>query len=110
MSMKIVVELLKENEKELLQERRSVDRKPFVRPVVIAAGRNREQIHDGFSRDISPMGIGIVSQVEWAEQTCAIIQIHTIRGKRVTLRACVRWTRPYGDGWFLTGWNFLDEG
>jgi len=110
MTMQSVVQLLKENEKGLLQERRGVDRKPFVHPVTIASGRNHREIHKAFSRDISPTGIGLVSQVEWAEQTCVTLQIHTVRGKRIDLKARARWTRRYGDGWFLTGWNFLVEG
>lgn len=101
--------LLKEYETEVLHDRRSVRRKPFVRPVVIRAGRNRDEIHHVFSRDISSVGIGVISQVNWAENTVAKLSIESIAKKRtVTVEAQARWTEPYGEGWYITGWKFLN--
>ena len=101
--------LLKEVQAAQLRERRSVDRKPFVRPVEIAAGRNRSELHDAFSRDISIQGIGLISRVEWPEATMARLKIHSLDGKEVAVNAKVRWCQPYGHGWYLAGWTFLDE-
>ena len=109
MTIQSVVNLLKDNERELLQERRAVDRKPFVRPVVIVAGKNRDEIHDAFSRDLSPLGMGLVSRINWADQTIASLQIDTLRGKTLSLRSITCWTKPYGTGWYITGWKFSGE-
>lgn len=109
MPIQSVVDLLKDNEKELLQERRAADRKPFVRPVTIVAGKNQNDIHKAFSRDLSTLGIGLISQVEWPDQTMAVLEIESLKGKKLALRSIACWTRPYGKGWFVTGWKFCAE-
>ena len=101
--------LLKENESELLKERRSTDRKPFVRPVVIATGRNHEKLVDAFSRDISLIGIGLVSPSNLPPGTLAVLTIHSLGRQVVRVTAEVRWCQAYGDGWFLSGWSFMGE-
>ena len=105
-----VKSLLKENETELLSERRSVERKPFVRPVTIRAGRHRDLVAFAFSRDISPVGIGLISQVSWKEHTQAQIEVLSIeRHDCHVVCAEVRWTRAFGDNWFYTGWKFVED-
>lgn len=109
MTIQSVVELLKDNEKELLQERRAADRKPFVRPVKIFAGKNRDEIHEAFSRDVSTLGIGLISKMDWPDQSMAVLEIESLKGKKLSLRSISCWTRPYGKGWFITGWKFCAE-
>jgi hypothetical protein len=109
MALATVQVLLKEQEKELLREQRAVRRKPFTRPVVIAAGRDRNELHDAMSRDISNIGIGIISRHEWKVSTVARLTIHSIDSHPVVVNAEVRWIQPYGTGWFLSGWVFLDQ-
>ena len=101
--------LLKENEAELLADRRSVRRTPFTRPVQIASGRNQSQLHEGFSRDISSVGIGIICGVEWPDGTVVRLTIHSVKAKPIVVEAEARWSQPYGDGWYLTGWAFLNR-
>jgi len=101
--------LLKENESELLADRRSVRRTPFTRPVQMAAGRDRDKLHDGFTRDISAVGVGIISGVQWPDRTVAQLTIHSTKGKPLVVEAEARWTQPYGNGWFLTGWAFVSR-
>ena len=104
-----VEKLLKENQAELLADRRSVRRTPFARPVQIASGRDRTEQHEGFSRDISAVGIGIISRVQWPERTVVRLTVHSVKGKPLVVDAEARWTQDYGLGWFLTGWAFLDR-
>ena len=102
--------LLKENQTELLSERRSVERKPFVRPVTIRAGREQDIVAFAFSRDISPVGIGLISQISWKERTRGSIEVlSTKRHECYVIYAEVRWTRVFGDNWYYTGWRFLEE-
>ena len=107
MAIECVEQLLRENQTALLRERRAADRKPFVRPVKITTERERAEVHDAFSRDISAQGIGLISRVEWQPKAIAIIKIHRLTGREVSIRAEARWSKPYGDGWFVTGWSFL---
>ena len=71
-------------------------------------GRDQNESHDGFSRDISAQGIGVIRRVQWQPKTIATIKIHRLRGSEVAVRAEARWSEPYGDGWYLAGWLFLN--
>lgn len=101
-----VDQLLKENQASLLRERRASSRTTFTRPVTIVAGRKPPTI--GFSRDISSQGLGVIDQIEWTKGTIAEIEIHSLFGRNVTVRAEVRWCDSFGTGWYVTGWHFLD--
>ena len=107
MAIACVDQLLRENQSALLRERRGSDRKPFVRPVKVITGRDQNESHDGFSRDISAQGIGVISRVQWQPHTIATIKIHRLRGREVAVRAEARWSEPFGDGWYSSGWSFL---
>ena len=107
MTIACVEQLLREMQGELLRERRACDRKPFVRPIKFVTVRVQGESHDGFSRDISAQGIGVISRVQWQPNAIATIKIHRLKGKEVAVKAEARWSEPYGDGWFVTGWSFL---
>ena len=109
MALASIQQLLKENEAELLRERRSADRKPFTRPVLVLCGKNQETVHEAFSRDISPVGIGLITRVEWSEGAFAVLVIHSVGKKVIRVASEVRWCQPYGDGWYVSGWTFLRE-
>ena len=109
MTLTSIQQLMKENEVSLIRERRSADRKPFVRPIVIATGRNHDTLQDAFSRDISSNGMGIVTSTEWTVGTRAVLTIHSLSKHTVRVSAEVRWCQEYGSGWYLSGWNFLGE-
>lgn len=102
----VVQQLLKESEVALLSERRTSPRKPFTRPVLIKHGRDK--VTPGFSRDISDFGLGVIDQFEWESGTIVDIEIHSLFGRNVSVRAEARWSDNYGEGFFVTGWYFLD--
>ncbi len=99
--------LLKERQMFVLRERRSVGRQPFVRPVTIVAARTGQKVA-AFSRDISPHGIAVISKIAWKDSTLATLRIHSLLGDDVELESRVRWTDPFGLGWYVTGWHFLE--
>ena len=101
--------LLKDHETELMRDRRSACRKPFVRPIQIAAGRHRDELHDAFSRDISHIGIGTISRIEWPMNAVARLTIYALNNRQISIDAQARWTEPFGQDWFVTGWIFLDR-
>ena len=97
--------LLMEIQRARFTERRTEVRKPFVRPVKINVGR--EPGIDGFSRDMSKMGIGIVMPEELSEHTQATLTIHSTTSDPVYVVGELCWTTKFGTGWFLTGWKFI---
>ena len=110
MTIRCIEKLLKENDTALLRERRAADRKPFARPVTITTGRNQKVVHEAFSKDISTNGIALISRENWSDGSRVALTIHTLTDRelaRVTAEA--RWTKPFGNGWYLTGWRFLAE-
>lgn len=107
MGIEAIEQLLRENQAAALRERRSVDRKPFTRPLKVVINRDQEMVHEAFSRDVSSRGIGMISRHEFQPNMVATIQIHTLNGEHIALRAQVRWCQHYGEGWFASGWIFL---
>ncbi len=97
--------MLRESRAEQEEERRSLDRVPFVRPVRILGHSQAQQT---FSRDISAGGIGLIGTEDFEVGTIAYLVVHSINGCSVTLKSEVAWSRPFGSGWFLTGWQFTD--
>lgn len=100
--------LLKERQATILRERRSIERQPFVRPVVISSHRHSEEEIKGFSKDMSQHGIAVITPCNWAMGTLATLNVHSLFGAHVSVRGEVRWTETYGDGWYITGWHFVD--
>ena len=110
MPLASINKLLKENEAELLRERRSSDRKPFVRPVTIVEHRKNTEAEHGFSRDLSSIGIGLIGRRQWSPGTTALLTIHRPNRRPVEVTAEVRWCESFGNGWFQAGWRFIREG
>lgn len=107
MGAQCVDQLIREHQTILLRERRSADRKPFVRPVVVTSSRRENDAAQAFSRDISKNGVSLISRVAWEPQTIATLSIHSLQGASVRVMAEVRWCDEYGEGWYVTGWVFM---
>lgn len=106
MSTQEIDRLLKERQTTMLRERRAADRQPFTRPVKIEG--NRES-YDGFSRDMSRDGIALISQKEFRTGSLATLNIHSLFGRSVSIRAEARWSEAFGKEWFITGWRFTQD-
>ena len=98
--------LLKDCDRGLLRNRRANHRKPFVRPMALTLDRSREQ-HDGFSRDLSRDGLGALLPVKVDQDQPARLSIEMSDGKLMVVFARSRWCEPFGNGWFMTGWQFV---
>jgi hypothetical protein len=107
MAIEVIERLLREIQAVNLRERRSVDRKPFCRPVKVIIGRDEDNAYEAFSRDLSSRAMGLISRHEFQPNTIATIQIHALQGRDLTVKAELRWCRPFGEGWFDSGWSFL---
>jgi hypothetical protein len=99
--------LLREQQTSVLRDRRAVDRQPFVRPMQIVPSRSGKPI-SGFSRDVSRHGISIILGEPLSPGTIATLEIHRLYGAPLSIKAEVRWCDAFGEGWYCSGWYFLE--
>jgi len=62
--------------------------------------------YEGFSRDISPAGIGLMHQADLPRELADVV----LKGEddeTVSLRVQLEWCRPIGNGWYLSGGRFV---
>jgi hypothetical protein len=107
--LKNIVGLLTKEDVRAVDQRRSSHRIPLVRPVTVKLNGNNERSLIAFSKNISPQGIGLIFEDALPEGTIATLTIHRLKDRYVHIRSELRWSDPFGHGWFLTGWKFLRE-
>lgn len=101
-------DLLKEDSQFDRNENRSAHRENLVRAVVIQV-RDPESIYHAFSRNVSATGIGLITPDEIPERVTAVLEIARLnQSKDVSILADCRWCRPYGENWFISGWQFIN--
>ena len=102
----LVTDLLYEVSKFDANDSRKDVREPFMSCVSI--NNSIEKIEfSGFSRNISPTGIGLVTMEEIPISTKATLGIARVNGKTTKILAVCRWSKPYGRDWYSSGWEFL---
>jgi hypothetical protein len=99
--------LLTEEQQRLVDDRRAAGRVAFVRPLVIIRGVAHASPIDAFSRNISPLGIGVVSKEPFAMGDVATIEVHRFHSAPSAILAECRWSDTFGSRWFFSGWSFL---
>lgn len=107
--MQNVADRLSREQTKLTIERRRADRRPFVRPVTIHIGPRGESQIQALSKDFSRLGIAIISDVSWEVGRIGVVEIHLPVGLPVRVRCEVRWCEPFGQGWYVSGWHFLEQ-
>lgn len=101
-----LVARLKKEDETSEHERRTVHRTPLVRPVTMRiTGKDEDFL--GFSKNISPLGIGLILDSEVAAGTTARLTIHSLVNKPVHIQSELRWCHPFCKDWYLTGWKFI---
>ena len=101
--------LLDEYETEEYDEQRDEERYPLVRPARLLMD-DGSIIHGLFTRDISAVGIGTIGANELATGMVAYIAIHSLEQyDDIVLKAAVKWCKPYGYGYYATGWTILSD-
>jgi hypothetical protein len=100
----IVHQLLDEARAQELTDRRAEMRHPFFAPVDV-------QFHDAnhlsaFSREISPLGIGLLHNAPLAPETVTI-RLRGPGGTPLSVQTQILWCKPCGEGWYLSGGRFL---
>jgi hypothetical protein len=88
-------------------ERRTVHREFLVRPVLLELRENNQTI-EAFSRNISFMGISLITRSPVLPHSIAKLKIYRLNTEPSLFLAECRWTGPFGGEWNLSGWNFLN--
>ena len=86
-------------------ENRSVHRQHLVRHIRLQI-RQPEQLIEAFSRNISVVGIGIITDQVITVGTTGEMEIGRLKGPAVKIIVESRWCRNYGENWFFSGWQF----
>lgn len=87
-------------------ERRFSIREQFSRPVTVKI-QNQEEVIDGFSKNISFEGIGIITKTEFPQGSEAKIEIHSSNSVNPVIVSKLAWCKPFGKGWYISGWSFV---
>ena len=101
----VVEKLFTEEQQYNRAERRSLYRHFFSRPVAVRLDDKREIVC--FSRNLSFEGIGLISHIEFEPNAAAKIEIHSNYIDNPIMTSQMAWCRSFGDGWFMSGWQFL---
>jgi len=96
-------ELILEAHQDNLRDRRTAARYPFFRRVAI---RGEAPSIVVFSREISSVGIGLFHNVELTPAEFELA-IPSKRGYSIRVRTRVVWCAPCGEGWFISGGQFV---
>lgn len=110
---RVIDEILKEDKQYDQSENRSAHRESLVRHVAIAPRQSSEgaaKPKSGFSRNVSATGIGLITNFKIEDKSVALIVIERLvaNSKPPTILSECRWCRPYGENWFLSGWQFIN--
>jgi hypothetical protein len=89
------------------RERRASVREPFFGPVnVTVRERGERRNYSCISRDISSTGIGLLHNMP-LELGEVVLTIGEQIGGNPRLRSRIVWCRPCGEGWYLSGAEFV---
>jgi hypothetical protein len=101
-----LLQLITEAKQAAKKERRSDTRIPFFRPVSIAMKGHR---YTAFSREISESSIGLLHSMELPLGEVEI-SVSTRSGHRCNLLTRIGWCESCGEGWYISGGEFVDVG
>jgi hypothetical protein len=84
-----------------LDDRREGLRLPFFREIRLASSDGETDYGFGFSRDLTPRGLGVMHQSPILDEIIRL-RVSTSSGP-IECRGRVIWTRTIGAGWFFSG-------
>lgn len=87
-------------------ERRDEPRHPLFCPVTLRTSECPTHLLSGFSREVSLGGIGLLHGTPIKQGATAVITVVTPEA-HLSKSAVAVWSRPAGEGWFLSGWQFV---
>ncbi|MGI9516658.1 MAG: PilZ domain-containing protein [Pirellulaceae bacterium] len=103
----VIQALLNEDQLFSLRERRDKNRRSFVRPVRLVLEDQPTELKEGFTRDLSDGGIGLLHKFPIAAGTIAQVKVNRLWDQAVVLKCEARWSCKSENGWFQSGWSIL---
>ncbi len=103
--LELVDNIINEESRERIQDRRGAGRQPFSRPVEIVSG---EKTVRAVTKDISPLGVGLISDGRVDPNSTARLKIYRHKGHPSVVIAECRWCEEHPSGWFVSGWFFIN--
>ena len=102
---RLVKEIVKDDARYVLTEMRSMHRENLVVPVTLIFADGTRQ--NTFSRNISPVGVCLIGKEPVGNNQVVDLEIYRLNGKPDRVSADVRWCKPFGKEYYMTGWKFL---
>ena len=100
------VEQVKTEDARFDRELRSQHREKIVLSVTVKF-LNGDEAVDCFSRNLSGSGACLLSSQPFTVDSQCVLKIHHIGNKDSNVIAIAKWSRPFGNDNFISGWQFL---
>ena len=97
-------ELVIEAHQDGSKDRRAEPRYPFFRRITLQVPGGTPAV--AFSREISASGIGLLHNVQLTPGEVELT-IPSRRGFTVRVRTKILWCQPCGEGWYISGGQFV---
>ena len=102
---RLIKEIVKDDARYVLTEMRSMHRENLVVPVTLIFA-DGVRMHS-FSRNISPVGVCLISKQPIPENQLVDLEIYRLNGKPDRVSADMRWCKPFGKDYYMSGWKFM---
>ena len=102
-----IPELVEEAEATNRADQRSERRFPYFRAVSVIVGESGERNYSAFSKDISQGGMGLLHSMP-LESGKATLRVCDDEGGALVLPCEIKWCKPAGEGWYLSGAAFIE--
>ena len=99
-----IQELVIEAHQDVRKDRRAETRYPFFRQISLQIAGGAPCL--AFSREISAVGIGLVHNVQLAPSEVEL-SIPSKKGYSIRVRTRILWCQPCGEGWYISGGQFV---
>lgn len=104
--VKAVEKLFDEDRQFERAERRISFREAISRPCRIRLS-GKDEIINGFTKNISFEGVGVITHESFQGDEEAKIEIHSSHDTNPVIFSRLAWCKPFGDGWYVSGWRFV---
>lgn len=103
----VIEQLVREAVAPLEEKREGMMRIPYFREIHLYSADGDTEYGYGFSRDLTPRGIGIMHQASITDEQISI-RVNTNTGP-VQCRGRLIWSRIIGSGWFFSGCELASD-
>lgn len=86
------------------RENRESNRQKLTLPVTIKLLNDGSEI-DAVSRDLSSSGIGLIASANVEPEALGELEIELENSTHTVFSRCL-WCKPFGKGYFISGWKF----